>query len=396
IVPLAQTLAQGAPWENVPGLAHRGLPVHANPPPLPLKDLDVLPFPARDDGIAVRNGVGFATVAASRGCYHACAFCLPCAMYRQSPGPTYRLRSVPNLLDEIETLYHEGTRLFLFDDEQFLPPRPARAQRVDELGAGLRRRGLEIALTIKCRPDDVDDGLFRQLQAMGLIRVYLGVEAGNQPSLDRMAKGLTPSSAAEALALLDEIGIVADFRCLISHPWSTHDGIRADIEFLQQVAAHVSTPLSFREVICYPGTPLAAALAAEGGGEGAGWLLPYRIGDPSAELLRRLARLVFGARDAAGGLAERFSEAWFDVLLAQRFGRYPHAGRNRPLRTLVERLNRASLGVWQEMISFTTGEDRYDARQVNDCAARWATQMRALDHEALSDLGVLQAPSPHG
>ena len=388
IVQLATGLRDAADWRAVPGLAYRSPALRTNPLPQPVPDPDALPFPAWDGGMPTYLGLGFATLEGGRGCYHACTFCLPRAFYSAGPGAPYRLRSISDLVEEMNALYRRGVRLFLFDDEQFLPPGRARQARVQALGDALERQGLDVAFTIKCRADDVDEPLFRQLQAMGLLRVYLGVESGCPASLDLLGKGVTVARNAEALALLDALGVVTDFYSLLFHPWSTLETIRAELEFLECVLPHVSTAFTFNEVELYPGTPLFERWQAEkcrpGAAEArageAAWRAPYAIADPAAELLRRLARVVFGARHAEGGLHDRIVQAWYSVLLLGRFG--PErlaASRARALRAAVTHLNRESLALWREMLSFAAGGDLYDAGQVNERAAAWAGRANALD-----------------
>lgn len=371
IVQLAMGLQTGD-WQSTPGLAWRG---GVNPLPRPTPNLDELPFPAWDGPLPTAHGVGFVTVEASRGCYHACAFCLASSFYRAS-GRAYRQRSIPNLADEMEALYRRGARLFLFDDEQFLPPRRARAARIAALDDELRRRGMEVAFTIKSRADDVDETLFRQLQAMGLIRVYLGIESGCQATLDTLNKGTTVAQNVAALALLDRLGIVADFNCLIVHPWSTLETIRAEVDFLEQVLPLVSTPFTFHQVGCYAGTPLAARLRAEGRGAGWPWLPAYTLADPRAELLRRLLPVVWGS--ASQRLYEQITQAWFDLLLRRRFQREEAAAEMHALRERVAQLNRAALETWREMIALVEREPLPAAEQVNDRAAAWASRVNTL------------------
>ena len=64
--------------------------------------------------------------------------------------------------------YRRGTRLFLFDDEQFLPPGDARRGRGEAFAQELARHELKIAFTIRCRPDEVEEGTLRRLQQIGL------------------------------------------------------------------------------------------------------------------------------------------------------------------------------------------------------------------------------------
>lgn len=405
VVQLATSLEDPARWQAVPGLAYRSPAPRANPLPKPLANLDDLPFPVHDDGIPVRLGYGFATVEGSRGCYHACTFCLPCAFHRAAGAtmdgglrPSYRLRSPAHLVDEIEALYRRGARLFLFDDEQFLPPGHTREERVAALRHELERHGLDIAFTIKCRADDVDADLFRQLKEMGLLRVYIGVESGCQTSLDLLGKGVTAQRNAEALAVLDRLDIVADFRSLLFHPWSTLETIRTDINFLHSAVPHVATCFSFREVEIYPGTPLADRLRSEGRGEGDPWPLPYTLTDPGAELLRRLSRFAFGPSGAHADIQSLLTQAWYDLLLQRRFQPAQfEADQARTLKTLAADVNTQSLHVWQEMLAFAGESDIYDADQVNERACTWAGRIHSLcvrEGEGLEDTENL--PNPDG
>jgi anaerobic magnesium-protoporphyrin IX monomethyl ester cyclase len=379
---LAAVLHTPVLWPQAPGLAYRtpdGAIRQASGWSEQVGDLDTLPFPARDGEPASFRGFGFATVESSRGCYHSCAFCLPTAFYRAAAGPScYRLRSVRDLVDEIETLCRLGVRLFLFDDEQFLPPKPYRDRRVAQLEHELRRRGLEIAFTIKCRPDDVEARLFERLRGMGLVRVYVGVESGCQASLDLFGKGVTTQRNVEALASLDRLDVVADFYDLLFHPWSTLDTVAADIAFCRRVAPYLSTPLRFNELGILPGTRLAARLQSEGRCSGEPWSWCYDLGDPRVEVLRRLNRLVFSISTARSRTDRVLTAAWYALLLERRFrpGRFDEA-RAGKLRKAVARLNRDCLAVWSDMLDFARAGAIGDAERVNAAAARWAGQVNA-------------------
>jgi hypothetical protein len=110
--------------------------------------------------------------------------------------------------------------------------------------------------------------------------------------------------------------------------------------------------------------------------------LAYTIGNPPAELLRRLGRLVFGARQAPGGSLDRMAGAWYAVLMQRRFGpRDAAQDRAAALRDRVVRLNGEALAVWRDMVAFAGQGDIYDARLVNERAAAWAGRARAVDVE---------------
>ena len=398
VAALAAGLDDPARWHDVPGLAYREadtLSVRANPWPAAVAELDELPWPQRDIAATSFQGYGFATVQSSRGCYHACAMCLPCAFYRAAPGSHYRQRGISNLVDEIEALYRLGTRLLLFDDEQFLPPGDARQARVEAFAREITHRELKIAFTIKCRPDDVEAGILKRLQAIGLVRVYAGIESGCQITLDLLGKGVTVQRNTEALATLDRLGLVADFFCLLFHPWSTPETIRAELAFLEQAIPQYATVFSFSEVAVYPGTPLARRLQAEGRAGGDPWPLAYAIADPRAELLRRLNSLIFGRSTAHDRIRDRTTQAWFALLLARRF--HPQESDTEQfnmLKALASRLNRENLNVWQEMAAFARQEDILDAPRVNARAGEWAGAVRAACLQAEDALSALMPKRP--
>ncbi len=311
-----------------------------------------------------------------------------------SGRPWYRLRSVGNLVDEIETLYRQGARLFLFDDEQFLPPKPIRTERVTAIARELARRDLQIAFTIKCRPDDVDPELFRQLRRMGLLRVYVGVESGCQASLNRFAKGVKAERNVEALETLDRLNLVADFYDLLFHPWSTLETVEADIAFCRRVAPHISTPLRFNEVGVFPGTKLATRLRAEGRCSGPPWSQTYELADPRAEVLRRLNRLVFATSASRIRTDAILTECWYALLLERRFRPSPlDEGLAARLRDVVARFNGECLAVWSEMLEFARADFFGHVGGVNSAAARWAERVNTtcmVAAAAAADLG----PSP--
>jgi anaerobic magnesium-protoporphyrin IX monomethyl ester cyclase len=374
VVALARAASRDAGWRDVPGLAWRSPGLQRNPPHAGDQSLDELPPPAYDGPLPGEDGFRFATIESSRGCYHRCAFCLPRAAQRQA-GQAYRMRSAGSLCDEMEARYSAGARLFLLDDEQFLAPLPLRIERITALEHELTRRGLEIAFTIKCRADDVTPALFQQLRRMGLLRVYLGLESNWQPCLDLLGKGTTVEQNARTLGVLDSLGIVADFRCLLFHPWSTVETVRSELAGVAALALGLSTLLDFRELEVYPGTPVAGRL--DGEDRPVAPLAPsaYAIPDPAAELLRRLSRVVYGSSGSYGAATERVTQAWFRLLLAERFGgKAPDGGRRR-LISEVQCINQSCLALWEEMVRFAGSGCVTDADEVNVRAAEWSAAL---------------------
>lgn len=369
---LVRCIIHADDWRTIPGVASRFLESRVHSLPRREMLLDDLPLPLRAE-----SSDSFATIEASRGCYHACSFCLPAASYR-TRGMVYRQRRVVNVMDEIESLYRRGVRLFLFDDEQFLSPGSARADRVAEFADELKRRNLQIAFTIKCRADDVERELFQRLQNLGLLRVYLGVESGDQAALDLFDKRTTVQQNLQAITTLDELGIVADFRALVFHPWSTLETIAVELDFLQTVSSNLPTAFDVREVEIYPGTPLASRLIVGQGNPPAIGAMEYVIGDPRAEFMRRVHRLVFDSHGIYGRARQKITEDWYALLLARRFHNEAITPRAETLRNNVTRMNTVSLQIWRALLIFARDENIYDSVTVNERVAEWTTIINSI------------------
>ncbi len=402
IVQLALAAKTGL-LRGIPGLVERQNGEGENAMAAPLADLDSLPFPIHPEPIPSRRGYGFATIKASRGCYHHCTFCLPAAFYRRN-GPCYRRRSIGNFVDEIEQIYRRGGRLFLFDDEQFLPPPSGstvssrsspwpRADFVDGFARELARRRLTIAFTIKCRADDVDISLFRRLKRAGLIRVYLGIESGSPSTLRYLGKGTSPDQNALALRRLSALGITADWGALLFHPAATLETLDGDLKFMSSVVDWMPTLLTFHDVEVYAGTPLGASVARESHGsaylpgrESSAFVQKYLCLDPRLEIVRRIVRLVFGPGTRHDRLSTRLTEAWFDLLLQKRFDpSREDAVRAQALSAAAREANRVALQAVGQMLEWANRVDPGAVEEVNSRAAGWACRVDA-DLEPISEL----------
>ena len=60
----------------------------------------------------------------------------------------------------------------------------------------------------------------------------------------------------------------------------------------------------------------------------------------------------------------------------------------------VARLNRESLAVWREMLSFAASGDIHDIERVNEHAAAWARRVNALDMTVEEELAILLQENP--
>ncbi|HOU91207.1 MAG TPA: radical SAM protein, partial [Polyangiaceae bacterium] len=238
-------LAPGA-LEAIPGLVFRdGERLRATRPREILADLDELPWPDRTGPARLLAGVPSAYMMGSRGCLGACDYCCISTLHRLVPGRRFRQRAPEKIADEMAWLYHRrGVRQYVFHDDNFLVPSVAKnLARIDALERALRARGVrDVGLALKCRPGDVDRQVFERLRAMGLLRVFLGIESGTAEGLASIGRRQTVAEQHRALDLCQQLGISTQYTIIIFHPEATPETMLADLGFVRE---HLTQPFSF-------------------------------------------------------------------------------------------------------------------------------------------------------
>ena len=390
LLELVRQLDSPETWPTILGLSFRRDGQVVENPPRPLTaDLDSLPFPSRDTPPEHYLGIGLTPILGSRGCYRDCSFCSIRSFYGASAGPLQRFRSVPNLVDEMELLYHtHGVRFFIFNDDEWFPPGDARVKRIDDLERELAQRRLDVIMSIKCRADDVDENLFRRLLDLGVTRAYVGVESGSDHSLRTLNKKTTVAQNQRALETLNRVGMLADFGLIFFDPDSTLEDVRANLDFFRAMAGDGQAPLSFGRMEVYAGTPILERLTREGRLTGSYMAWNYAITDPRVELLFRMMFAALRHRHYDNtGVGKQCSLACYELTM------YKYRMKNRVdptliarLRDIVARVNNHSLATLAEMLDYTLRENIYDANRVNDQVAAWANRVNLFDVNAQVEL----------
>jgi radical SAM superfamily enzyme YgiQ (UPF0313 family)/nucleoid-associated protein YgaU len=261
-----------------------------------VEDLDSLPEPDRRGPVHMVAGVPTSYLMGSRGCYGNCAYCCITTLHRLAPGKRFRQRAVEQVADEMAALYWErGTRQFVFHDDNFLVPLEARNHdRISGLEKALKRRGVEnIALLIKCRPADANERVLRRLKELGLVRVFLGVEAATARGLSALDRSQSVEDSECALDTCSELDISAQFTLMTFHPDTTLETLRADIAFMRR---YCSNPLNYCRAEIYAGTPLEGRMVECGRAQGGYLARAYRLLDPVADLACDTSLNVFHSR----------------------------------------------------------------------------------------------------
>ncbi len=268
LLELAEVLAAGAAWTDVPGLAFRGPEaVQTSAPRRGRDDLDELPWPDRDDIAYELQALPTASMLGGRGCPWKCSFCSIITFYEGNGTRGRRRRHPQRIVDELEYLHRRrGVRVILWQDDDFLAGGLAARRWAHAIARECVARGLHHGLRWKfsCRSDEISTEVLAPLVEAGLTHVYLGVEAGDPDDLRDLNKLLEPEAHLRAARALRELGLSFDFGFMLMQPWSTFRSIRNNIAFLRELGGDGAAVVGFCRMLPYVGTPVERRLRAEG------------------------------------------------------------------------------------------------------------------------------------
>ncbi len=239
--------------------------VSAPPRPAPLS-LDDLPLPARD--IEKQERAALVNLETQRGCAGNCSFCHVPALREHSPGPRRCFRSISLVADEIEHLNRDlGKRFLIFNDPTFWAG-PEDTPRVTELAREIIARGLKVwfMVYLRCDPFPPERTLGLLVEA-GLVRVFLGVENGNLPTLRLYRKGRSADSYAKVRALLQRYGVSHHIGFIVFHPFAAFEEVASNLDYLYRAGKLFRVGAIVEKMRLVPGSSLRE-MATRGGTAG--------------------------------------------------------------------------------------------------------------------------------
>jgi radical SAM superfamily enzyme YgiQ (UPF0313 family) len=188
------------------------------------------------------------------GCSHnRCTFC------GSFKDKKFRVKSFDEIREDVEeaTTYARSVeRVFLADGDALIIPQKRLIPIIELLKASfprLERIGI-YGNTKSILKKSVDE--LKALKELGVGIIYLGVESGDQVTLDRVCKGTTLDKTAEAARRVKDAGIVLSVTVLLGLGGVERSAIHAEEtgKFLSRIDPEYVGALS---LIVVPGTPLA-------------------------------------------------------------------------------------------------------------------------------------------
>lgn len=233
---------------SVKGISYRddGQVIH-NPARSFIKDINHLPFPARD--LLVNkdcyDSEDMGLLMASRGCPYSCTYCA-IGMW----GRKVRCRSVENILEEIKVVISTyGTRQFTFKDDSFTISR----KRIVEFCQEVHARKLKFVWDCNSRVNLVDEELLKLMKRAGCNSIKVGIESGSERILRLMRKNITLEQCRNAARMFRKVGIFWTGYFMMGLPTETKVDIYQTLGFMKELRPDYAS-LSVYE--SFPGTEL--------------------------------------------------------------------------------------------------------------------------------------------
>lgn len=198
-------------------------------------NLDELPFPTRYAIDRVSKNSYCASILASRGCFGKCTYCYLRSKEKYFGNYPLRLRSIPSIINEMESLYRLGVTEFYFSDDEFLQPGTNGIQRALSFAKEIQKRDMKISFSIYSRADCINETIVSSLSNVGLYCVFLGVESFSPTVLERYHKGLLVEDSINAINILKKYDIHIRLGMIMFDPQTTVDELKCCITTLKEI-----------------------------------------------------------------------------------------------------------------------------------------------------------------
>jgi len=218
-----------------------------------IKNLDEIPFPAWHHLDLMKYYSSsklhpHVDMISGRGCPNRCTFCLwPQVMH----GRKYRVRSIKNVVDEMEYDLEILPQLkrgeFFFEDDTLTIDK----NRTIELCKEIIKRKLDITWSADSRASNYDLEMFKMMKKSGCRELCVGFESGDQRILNGMKKGLTLEQSKNFMKVARKTGIKVHGCFVLGMPGETRQTIKKTIDFAMSLKLDT---LQFSAAVPFPGT----------------------------------------------------------------------------------------------------------------------------------------------
>ena len=235
-------------YHRIDGLSFRkGSTIVHNGPRERIRRLDELPFPARDALInRVSNRRIYSNLMGSRGCPYACTYCASAQFW----GEATRFRTIPNIVQEIETLKADyGVTNLEFWDDSFTLKRDWAIELCD----AMQRNPMHLSWWCNTRANLIDEEILKRMKKAGCTTIHVGMESGSDRILSDLNRKLTIEQMLQASDLLSRQKVNWCAYFMVGFPNETLEDLEKTRRLMRTIGA---TGIEFNVFNPYPGTKL--------------------------------------------------------------------------------------------------------------------------------------------
>ena len=229
--------------------------IQHNPEKASIENLDELPYVSRVYRDHLRKHINsyfyganlhpVVSILSGRGCPHKCAYCV----YPQTMmGNRYRMRSVSNVVDELEFIKRElpeVREIFIEDDTL-----TANRKRARLLSQEIINRKLKITWSTNSRADaDIDT--LKIMGKAGCRLLCVGFESGSQDILDKLGKHISCDKYMKFRKDAAKAGILIHGCFMYGNEGESIKSMRKTLEMAKQLNCDTA---QFYPIMVYPGT----------------------------------------------------------------------------------------------------------------------------------------------
>ncbi len=249
VVAIVEAIEDGGDGAAIPGLTSRladGSTVTGPSLEVP-PDLDAYPSPWLE-GVLEPSDWDEAVLLTSRGCPHACAFCITPA----TCGRRYRVHSVERVLDEISFIAARGVERLWFADPDFC----CRESRVHALLEGILERDLKLGMWLETRADMVTPELVGLMRRAGVTTLAMGLESASDRVSQGLDKRIRPEQVAAAARTALAAGLDVELFSQFALPGEAFDDAMATLEFVRECGVPIRGNSNAQQMQLYFGSEI--------------------------------------------------------------------------------------------------------------------------------------------
>lgn len=218
-------------FEGIQGLSFKARNQIAHNKDRPfVKNLDNLPFPARDllAHKETYRPIDFGLMMGSRGCPYRCTFC----PNRNIWGSMVRFRSVDSVLDEIRLVQETySTDYFSFRDYSF----SLNSKWTKDFCKMITKKQLHLQWECTTRPDLVSEEIVSYMKAAGCVTIRVGIESGSEQVLKEIRKDISLEQVRKMARILNRHNIYWTAYFMFGLPTETKEDIDKTLSLIEEI-----------------------------------------------------------------------------------------------------------------------------------------------------------------